>query len=113
MTTQEACGNTIRNVTACSLAGVCRDQVFDVTPYAKATAYYLLGHPECQEFGGKFKIAFSGCQANPCAQVRLHDMGVVAAVRDADGEMRRGFALYFGGGLGTVPYRGVQATGAG
>jgi len=48
ITTREACGNSVRNVTACPLAGVCRDQVFDVTPYAKATAYYLLGHPECQ-----------------------------------------------------------------
>lgn len=106
VTTQEACGNTIRNVTACSLAGVCRrDQVFDVTPYAKVTAHYLSGHPECQEFGRKFKIAFSGCHANPCALVRMHDMGAVAAVRDDGGETRRGFELYVGGGLGTVPYQ--------
>src|SRR5260370_13119666 len=50
ITTREACGNTVRNVTACPIAGVCREQAFDVTPYAKATAYFLLGHPDCQDF---------------------------------------------------------------
>src|SRR6202171_2449754 len=71
ITTREACGNTVRNVTACHLAGVCRDQSFDVTPYAKALAYFLLGHPDTQEFGRKFKVAFSGCDTNPCALVRI------------------------------------------
>src|SRR5438309_2823065 len=51
ITTREACGNTVRNVTACPIAGVCREQAFDVTPYAKATAYFLLGHPDTQDFG--------------------------------------------------------------
>ena len=55
ITTREACGNSIRNVTACPLAGVCRSEVFDVTPYALATAHYLLGHKDCQQFGRKFK----------------------------------------------------------
>src|SRR5579871_4603730 len=55
ITTREACGNTVRNVTACPIAGVCRDQTFDVTPYAKATAYFMLGHPDTQNFGRKFK----------------------------------------------------------
>ncbi len=105
ITTREACGNTIRNVTACPLAGVCRDQVFDVTPYAKAVAYYLLGHPECQDFGRKFKIAFSGCKTNPCALVRMHDLGVIAAKREVDGKTVRGFEVYVGGGLGTVPFQ--------
>jgi len=105
ITTREACGNSIRNVTACPLAGVCRDQAFDVTPYAKMTAQYLLGHPDCQDFGRKFKIAFSGCETNPCALVRMHDMGVIAKTREASGGVDRGFALYVGGGLGTVPYQ--------
>ncbi len=105
ITTREACGNSIRNVTACPLAGVCRDQAFDVTPYAKATAYYLLGHPECQDFGRKFKIAFSGCKTNPCALVRMHDMGAIATVREVDGQLKRGFEFYVGGGLGPVPYQ--------
>ena len=99
ITTREACGNTIRNVTACPIAGVCRTQAFDVTPYAKATTYFLLGHPDCQAFGRKFKIAFSGCADEACGLTSLHDIGAVAAVRDG----KRGFAFYVGGGLGTVP----------
>ncbi len=66
ITTREACGNTVRNVTACPIAGVCRTQSFDVTPYAKATAYFMLGHPGTQDYGRKFKIAFSGCRDEAC-----------------------------------------------
>src|SRR5579871_2881973 len=61
ITTREACGNTVRNVTGCPIAGVCRTEAFDVTPYAKALAYFLLGHPDTQNFGRKFKLSFSGC----------------------------------------------------
>ena len=103
ITTREACGNTIRNVTACPIAGVCREQAFDVTPYAKATAYFLLGHPDCQDFGRKFKIAFSGCRDNGCGLIRLHDLGAIAVTREVNGVVKRGFELYMGGGLGTVP----------
>lgn len=99
ITTREACGNTVRNVTACPIAGVCRTQAFDVTPYAKATAYFMLGHPDAQNFGRKFKIAFSGCKDEACGLVRLNDIGAIAEVRDG----KRGFAIYVGGGLGTVP----------
>jgi sulfite reductase (ferredoxin) len=105
ITTREACGNTVRNVTGCPLAGVCRDQAFDVTPYAKALAFFLLGHPDTQDFGRKFKIAFSGCDTNPCALVHIHDFGCIARVREVDGKPRRGFEVYVGGGLGTVPYQ--------
>jgi sulfite reductase (ferredoxin) len=66
ITTREACGNSVRNVTACPIAGVCRTQVFDVTPYAKASAKFMLGHPDTQGFGRKFKIAFSGCKNEAC-----------------------------------------------
>src|SRR6202030_4261994 len=99
ITTREACGNTVRNVTACPIAGVCREQAFDVTPYAKATAYFLLGHPDTQDFGRKFKIAFSGCRDNACGVIRLHDIGLIAVTREG----KRGFEVYMGGGLGTVP----------
>lgn len=105
ITTREACGNTVRNVTACPYAGVCRDQGFDVTPYAKALAYYMLGHPDTQNFGRKFKVGFSGCADNACSLMRIHDIGLVAATREIDGKIRRGFAMYVGGGLGTVPYQ--------
>ena len=99
ITTREACGNTVRNVTACPIAGVCRTQAFDVTPYAKATAYFMLGHPGTQDYGRKFKIAFSGCKDEACGLIRLHDIGAIGVVRDG----KRGFEIYVGGGLGTVP----------
>ncbi|RMG94783.1 MAG: nitrite/sulfite reductase [Deltaproteobacteria bacterium] len=110
ITTKEACGNAVRNVTACPLAGVCNDESFDVTPYAEAVARFLLGHPDTQDFGRKFKIAFSGCEDHPCGLARIHDIGAVAKVRRVkagDGVVRteRGFALYVGGGLGAVPHR--------
>jgi sulfite reductase (ferredoxin) len=105
ITAREACGNTVRNVTACPYAGVCRGEAFDVTPYAKATAYYLLGHPDTQNFGRKFKIAFSGCRDSACGLVRIHDIGLIAVTRQIDGQFLRGFEMYVGGGLGTVPYQ--------
>jgi len=103
ITTREACGNSVRNVTACPLAGVCRDEVFDVTPYAKATSKFLLGHQDTQGFGRKFKIAFSGCKDQACALTSMHDMGCIAVKKVEDGTERRGFELYVGGGLGAVP----------
>jgi sulfite reductase (ferredoxin) len=106
ITTREACGNSVRNVTACPLAGVCRTETFDVTPYAKAVAYYLLGHRDTQDFGRKFKIAFSGCEHEACALVSIHDFGGIAKIRTLpDGTKQRGFAIYVGGGLGAVPHQ--------
>jgi sulfite reductase (ferredoxin) len=104
ITTREACGNSVRNVTACPLAGVCKTETFDVTPYAKATARFMLGHPDAQNFGRKFKIAFSGCAAEACGLVHMHDLGAIALTRVENGVERRGFELYVGGGLGAVPH---------
>lgn len=103
ITTHEACGNVVRNVTACPLAGVCRTQAFDVTPYSKALADFLLGHPDAQDFGRKFKVAFSGCADEACGLVKMHDLGLLARVQEVDGQQKRGFDVYVGGGLGTVP----------
>jgi sulfite reductase (ferredoxin) len=103
ITTREACGNSVRNVTACPLSGVCRTETFDVTPYAKAIMHFLLGHPDCQDFGRKFKIAFSGCEHEACGLANMHDMGGVGVVRTVDGEEKRGFKLYVGGAW--APYR--------
>jgi sulfite reductase (ferredoxin) len=105
ITTREACGNSVRNVTACPLSGVCRTEAFDVTPYAVACAGFLLGHPDVQDFGRKFKIAFSGCKHEACGLVTMHDMGAIAVEREVDGELKRGFELYVGGGLGAVPHQ--------
>lgn len=99
LTTREACANTVRNVTACHLAGVCRGEVFDVTPYAKTVAYHLLRNPLNQSLPRKFKIAFSGCQ-HDCALTPIHDIGLLA-VKRADGVL--GFRMVVGGGLGSAP----------
>ena len=105
ITTQEACGNSVRNVTACPLSGVCRGETFDVTPYAKALTYFLLGHPDAQDFGRKFKIAFSGCKEESCGLTAFHDLGFIAKTETVNGRSRPGFELYVGGGLGAVPYQ--------
>lgn len=105
ITTREACGNAIRNVTACPSAGACSDESFDVTPYADAAFKFLLGHPDAQDFGRKFKVSFSGCAHKPCALARIHDVGFIAATRLAAGKTERGFAVYVGGGLGAIPYQ--------
>jgi len=105
ITSREACGNVVRNVTACPLAGICRDEAFDTTPYAKACSKFMMGHPDTQDFGRKFKIAFSGCQEHPCGLVTMHDMGAIAKTKIVDGKEKRGFEFYVGGGLGSVPYK--------
>src|SRR6185503_1188193 len=108
ITTREACGNSVRNVTGCPIAGVCKTEAFDITPYAKALTYYLLGHPDTQDFGRKFKIAFSGCAQEACGLARMHDIGLVAVTRPgADGTDQRGFEFYVGGGLGAVPHQAL------
>jgi len=99
ITSREACGNTVRNVTACPIAGVCQEEAFDISPYAHALTYFLLGHDDTQDFGRKFKVAFSGCKTNPCGLVAFHDVGAIATVKDG----KRGFEYYVGGGLGSVP----------
>src|SRR3954470_1587711 len=104
ITTREACGNTVRNVTACPLSGVCQTESFDVTPYAHAITFFLLGHDDTQDFGRKFKVAFSGCQDEACGLTNFHDVGAIAKTRVVDGVEKRGFAYYVGGGLGSVPY---------
>ncbi|MGC4094193.1 MAG: nitrite/sulfite reductase [Polyangiaceae bacterium] len=103
ITSREACGNSVRNVTACPYAGVCQSESFDVMPYAHAITFFLLGHDDTQDFGRKFKIAFSGCHDQPCGLTNFHDAGAIAKTRVVDGKVERGFEFYVGGGLGSVP----------
>jgi len=103
ITTREACGNTVRNVTGCPYAGVCQTESFDVTPYANAMTFFLLGHDDTQNFGRKFKLSFSGCKDQPCALANFHDIGCIARTRMVDGKKERGFEVVVGGGLGSVP----------
>ena len=104
ITTREACGNSVRNVTGCPKAGICADEVFDISPYADAETWFLLGHRDVQDFGRKFKIAYSGCAHDGCSRAMMHDLGFIAAVRVANGVEERGFKVVIGGGLGPVPH---------
>ncbi len=104
VTTQEACGNVVRNVTCCQLAGVCKTEPFDVTPYALAMADFLMGHDDTQDFGRKLKVAFSGCAHTACGLVMMHDLGLLGVIKNIDGVPTRGFTFYVGGGLGAVPH---------
>ncbi len=105
ITTREACGNSVRNVTGCPFAGVCPDEIFDVTPYARSLSRFLLGHPDCQSFGRKFKPTFSGCAQHACGLTAMHDLGLTAEIREIDGKPVRGFRMVVGGGLGPVPHQ--------
>ena len=94
LTTREACGNSVRNITCCPQAGVSPTEVFDVTPYSEAMTRYLLRHPLSSSLPRKFKIAFEGCTDEDHALLGMHDLGYRAALKDG----RRGFRVVVGGG---------------
>jgi sulfite reductase (ferredoxin) len=98
LTTRDACGNTVRTVTACEVAEVCSTAPFDVSPYAEALTRYFLRHPLSGTLPRKFKPAFSGC-ASDCAKAAIHDLGFVAKVENGE----RGFKVLAAGGLSTSP----------
>ncbi|MBA4142070.1 MAG: nitrite/sulfite reductase [Nitrosospira sp.] len=102
LTTREACGNTIRNVTACPLSGVCPRQHVDVTTHLDGAVQHFLRNPLTQQMPRKFKISFSACESD-CAQGMMHDMGIVA-VHDGG---RFGFKVLAGGGLGHKPHEAI------
>jgi sulfite reductase beta subunit-like hemoprotein len=102
ITTREACGNSVRNVTACPHAGVAHDEIFDPTPYADAFTRHFLRHPLSSSLPRKFKVAFEGCPVDHAA-ASIHDLGFFARVAP-DG--RRGFLVRAGGGTATVPVSG-------
>ena len=105
LTTREACGNTVRNVMCSHFAGVCPNEAFDATPYAKAIARFFLRNPMCQNLPRKFKINYSCC--NNHGLVRIADIGLVPAIKHNEkGEMTRGFKIYLGGGLGAASFIG-------
>src|SRR4051812_48653063 len=103
LTSREACGDTVRNVMGCHLAGACPQEVLDITPWAKATTDFLLRHPYAQRLPRKFKINFSGC-ATDCGQAMFNDVGVVATSRTLDdGTSEPGFKVFIAGGLSSNP----------
>jgi sulfite reductase beta subunit-like hemoprotein len=98
LSTREACGNTVRNVTGCAMAGVCAEEPFDVTPYAAAYSRYFVRHPFTQAMPRKIKTAFSGC-AQDCAIVAIHDIGFLPKIVDG----QKGFEMRTGGGTSIMP----------
>src|SRR5262245_54868315 len=107
LTTREACGNSVRNITACPYAGVAADEAFDVTPYAEALTRYLLRHPLSSSLPRKFKIAFDGC-AEDHAVTAINDIGWRARVEIVDGMAVRGFRVTVGGGTSTFAKSGDE-----
>ncbi|HEV8286580.1 MAG TPA: nitrite reductase [Chitinophagaceae bacterium] len=106
VTIREACGNTVRNVTASDQAGIDPDEPFDVTPYAHGVFEFFLRKPVCQEMGRKFKIAFSSSEKDT-ALTFMHDLGAIPRIREIDGEKKRGFKVMVGGGLGAQPFLAI------
>ena len=106
MTSREACGNTVRNVMCSPLSGVCKDEIFDATPYAMAIAKFMLRNPICQGLPRKFKFNFTCCEK--CGMVRIVDVGLIPQIQEIDGEKRKGFKIFLGGGLGNRSFIGHQ-----
>src|SRR5438552_3067237 len=103
ITSREACGNTVRNITACYRAGTSATEVFNVLPYSEALFRFLVRNKYNQNLGRKFKITFEGC-ADDHSGLRIHDIGLWAVTKTRNGKLRRGFRVYLGGGLGAAPH---------
>src|SRR5918994_3873568 len=101
LTTREACGNSVRNITGCHYAGTSEDEIFDPTPYAEALTRYFLRHPLAAALPRKFKIAFEGCRVDH-AFASINDIGWRARIQDG----RRGFRVTVAGGTSILPVSG-------
>ena len=104
LTSREACGNTVRNVMCSPLSGVCANEAFDATPYAVATAKFLLRNPMNQNLPRKFKFNFTCCEHH--GMVRMVDVGIIPSIRIDNGKEHRGFKVFLGGGLGNKSFVG-------
>ncbi|MEW5850690.1 MAG: nitrite/sulfite reductase [Myxococcota bacterium] len=105
VTTREACGNAVRNITGCPYAGVSKEEPFDHTPHGEALTRHLLRGKWSSSLPRKFKIAFGGCCGTDCVQAHINDLGYHAMVRDG----RPGFRVTVGGGLSTLRRTGLVA----
>src|SRR5688500_9540454 len=104
LTTREACGDTVRNVQGCHLAGACPYEALDIQPWAEAAFQHFLRHPLAQRLPRKFKINFSGCDTD-CGQAMFNDVGVIGVRRtNDDGTTEAGFRVFVAGGLGANPH---------
>ena len=105
LTTREACGDTVRNIQGCHLAGACPFEYLDITPWAEAAYQHFIRHPLAQRLPRKFKINFSGCETD-CGQAMFNDVGVIATTRTNPdtGGTEAGFRVFVAGGLGANPH---------
>ena len=103
ITLREACGNTVRNVTASAIAGIDKNEPFDVAPYADLIYRYFLRKPFGQELGRKIKIAFSSSEEDD-AYTFIHDFGFIPKIKNENGIELKGFKVLVGGGLGAQPF---------
>ncbi len=103
ITLREACGNTVRNVTASAIAGIDKTEPFDVAPYADLIYRYFLRKPFGQELGRKIKIAFSSSEEDD-AYTFIHDFGFIPKIKNENGIEVKGFKVLVGGGLGAQPF---------
>ncbi len=103
LTSREACGNTVRNVVGSPTAGVDADEIFDPTPYLAGYVRFGVRHPITQSFPRKFKTAFTGIDCRDTVAAAIQDLTFVAQLREVDGEQRRGFKVFVGGGTSIMP----------
>jgi sulfite reductase (ferredoxin) len=98
-----ACGDVVRNVTGCPLAGVAADELIDASPIALEIAHHLTANPEFYNLPRKFKISVTGCPSW-CTYPEINDIGLTPVARD--GEV--GYSLRVGGGLSREPHLAVR-----
>jgi sulfite reductase beta subunit-like hemoprotein len=102
LSSREACGNTVRNVTGDPWAGVCEGELFDPTPYVGAFVRYFVRNEVCQLLPRKFKVAFTATDEDR-AITNIHDLGFLPRVREIDGKPVKGFEIRTGGGTSIMP----------
>src|SRR5438270_7879475 len=102
-----ACGDVVRNVTGCSLAGVAADEIFDASPIAQGIARTLSGNSDFYNLPRKFKITATGCRTW-CSYPEINDVALTATERTRNGQREQGFSLRVGGGLSADPHLGVR-----
>jgi sulfite reductase (ferredoxin) len=106
LTSREACGNSVRNIMCSPLAGICHNEIFDPTPYALATAKFLLRNPMNQSLPRKFKLNYTCCEKHGMA--RIADIGLIPQRAEINGKPCNGFKIFLGGGLGAQSFVGHQ-----
>ncbi len=102
-----ACGDVVRNVTGCPLAGVSHDEIYDASALSLEVAHLLTGNSDYYNLPRKFKVAITGCPVW-CSYPEINDIGLTAVERFANGRKEIGFSLRVGGGLSADPHLAVR-----